>query len=148
MHALIIYNEVTATGNLPAGARRLDAGEWVTPPGGAWTPELAAACGWFEVTETPRPDPIDGGTHESTVQLVDGLPVRVWTWREWTAEEVAWQAEAEARLDDHGQRLARIEAHLWPPDTTPGTTARSPLTGWAGHFAVPTCRAPSGRSCG
>ena len=41
------------------------------------------------------------------------------------AEEVAWQAEAEARLDDYGQRLARIEAHLWPAPPDP-TTPTSP----------------------
>ena len=88
-------------------------------------PTIRTARGWLEVTETPRPEPVEGGVHESTVELVDGLPVRVWTWRAWTAEEVAWQAEAEARLDDYGQRLARIEAHLWPAPPDP-TTPTSP----------------------
>ena len=59
-------------------------------------PAIRTARGWLEVTETPRPDPVDGGVWESTVQLVDGLPVRVWTWRAWTAEEIAAQEAAAA----------------------------------------------------
>ena len=65
-------------------------------------PAIRTARGWLEVTETPRPDPIDGGTHESSVQLVDGLPVRVWTWRAWTAEELAAREDAAA---NEAQRL-------------------------------------------
>ena len=63
-------------------------------------PTIRQARGWLEVTETPRPEPIEGGVHESTVELVDGLPVRVWTWRAWTAEELAAQAEQAAREAD------------------------------------------------
>ena len=50
--------------------------------------------------ETPRPEPVEGGVWESNgvtgVQLVDGLPVREWTWRAWTAEEIAAQEAAAA----------------------------------------------------
>ena len=59
-------------------------------------PTIRQARGWHEVAETPRPDPIEGGVFESTVELVDGLPVRVWTWRAWTAEELAAQEAAAA----------------------------------------------------
>ena len=63
-------------------------------------PEIRTARGWFEVTETPRPEPVEGGVWESIgvtgVELVDGLPVRVWTWRAWTAEELAGQEAAAA----------------------------------------------------
>lgn len=59
---------------------RGDPATWATQP---------ADWGWLPVVETPRPDPIDGGIHESAIELVDGLPVRVWTWRPWTAEELA-----------------------------------------------------------
>ena len=104
MYALIINNEKITLGSPPTGARRLDTSAWVTPPKDGWTPDLLAACGWHEVTETPRPAPVEGGVHESTVELVDGLPVRVWTWRAWTAEEIASQAEAE-------QQQARYETH-------------------------------------
>ena len=51
------------------------------------------------------------------------------------AEEVAWQAEAEARLDDHGQRLARIEAHLWPAPPDPTTPTDAPE--WTEGFVWP-----------
>ena len=95
-YALIINNERITTGNPPTGARRLDTGAWVTPPTGGWTTELLAACGWFEVTETPRPADTTEGTYTSAVEVVEGQPVRVWTWRAWTAEEIAAQAEASA----------------------------------------------------
>ena len=76
-----------------------------TPPDLEWDgtrwwdlrdPTIRTARGWLEVTETPRPEPVEGGVHESTVELVDGLPVRVWTWRAWTAEEIAGQEAAAA----------------------------------------------------
>ena len=70
-----------------------------------------ADWGWQPVTETLRPDPIDGGIHESAIELVDGLPVRVWTWRPWTAEELAAQEEAE-------QQQARYETHQAILDAT------------------------------
>ena len=59
-------------------------------------PTIRQARGWLEVTETPRPEPIEGGVFESSVSLVDGLPVRVWTWRAWTDEEIAAQEDAAA----------------------------------------------------
>ena len=92
--AHITADTITALGNPPDL-------EW---DGTRWwdlrDPEIRTARGWLEVTETPRPEPVEGGVWESTgisgVQLVDGLPVRVWTWRAWTAEELAAQAEAAA----------------------------------------------------
>ena len=74
---------------------RGDPATWATQP---------SDWGWLPVVETPRPDPIDGGIHESAIELVDGLPVRVWTWRAWTAEELAAQEEAE-------QQQARYVTH-------------------------------------
>lgn len=95
-------------------------------------PTIRTERGWLEVTETPRAADTTEGTHDGTVQLVDGIPTRVWTFRPWTAEELAAQAEQAARFDSIEDRLARIEAHLWPPNTTPGTTART----WAEHGGV------------
>ena len=93
-------------------------------------PAIRQARGWHEVTETPRPDPIAGGIHESTVELVDGLPVRVWTWRAWTAEEIAAQEDAAAQVD----KLAAIESAVL---ATVDLTAKpwTPVTG--AHDAVP-----------
>ena len=88
--AHITADTITALGNPPNL-------EW---DGTRWwdirDPEIRTARGWFAVTETPRPAPIEGGVHESTVELVDGMPVRVWTWRPWTADELAAKAEQAA----------------------------------------------------
>ena len=122
--AQITTNPLTLTGRLPTGARRLDTGEWVTPPDGAWTPDLAAACGWIEVTETPAPAPVEGGVWESSVVLVDGTPTRVWTWRAWTAEELAAQEEAE-------QQQARYVTHEAILDATAALMADAHTDGAA-----------------
>ena len=88
-YALVTADHVDAIGNLPTGARRLDTGAWVTPPAGGWTPDLAAACGWHEVTETPRPADTATHTHDRTLTLAGGVPTVTWVQREWTAGEVA-----------------------------------------------------------
>ena len=89
-YAHIIADTITALGNPPDL-------EW---DGTRWwdlrDPATRLARGWFEVAETPRPEPVEGGVFESSVSLVDGLPVRVWTWRAWTAEEIAAQEDAAA----------------------------------------------------
>jgi hypothetical protein len=45
-----------APGRLPGCAKRLDTGEWVGPNGGliAGTKAEREACGWYEITDTPR----------------------------------------------------------------------------------------------
>lgn len=102
MHAHITDNTIDALGNPPDL-------EW---DGTRWwdlrDPTIRAARGWLEVTETPRPEPVEGGVWESSgitgVILVEGLPVRVWTFRPWTPEELAAQAEQAAqqvRYDTH-----------------------------------------------
>ena len=89
-YAHITAGTITALGNPPDL-------EW---DGTRWwdlrDPTIRQARGWYEVTETPRPEPVEGGVHESAVELVDGLPVRAWTWRAWTAEEIAAQEAAAA----------------------------------------------------
>ena len=44
--------------------------------------------GWVVVTENPKPDPIMGSVLTSTVELVDGLPVKVWSTRPKTQSEI------------------------------------------------------------
>ena len=86
---------------------RGDPETWATQP---------ADWGWQPVVETPRP--ADTATHTSDpapVALVAGVPTQQWTVRPWTAEELAARAEQAARFDSIDARLARIEAHLWPP---------------------------------
>ena len=118
--AHITADTITALGN-PPGL------EW---DGTRWwdlrDPTIRTARGWLEVTETPRPEPVEGGFHEYTVELVDGLPVRIWTYRAWTADELASRAEQNARFDSIEDRLARIEAHLWPAPPDPTATTGVP----------------------
>ena len=77
----------------------------------------------------------DDTTRTVTTYDEDGAALSV---RDYTDAEnqQADQQEADraqdAALLDHEARLARIEAHLWPPDPTPGTTART----WAEHGGV------------
>ena len=138
MHALILNNAIQSLGNPPAGARRLDSDAWVTPPADGWTPALLAACGWLPVTGTARPADTATHTHDWSVTLPDGTPTETWTPRPWTAEEIATRQEQAARLDALADRVARIEAHLWPPEPDP-TTPTGVYT-WAAHGGI----APAG----
>ena len=93
-------------------------------------PTIRQARGWHEVAETPRPEPVEGGVFESSVQLVEGVPTRAWTWRAWTAEEIAAQEDAAAQVD----RFAAVEsAVLATVDRTPKPW--TPVTG--AHDAAP-----------
>ena len=115
-YAHITADTITALGNPPDL-------EW---DGTRWwdlrDPTIRTARGWLEVTETPRPEPVEGGVHESAVELVDGLPVRVWTWRAWTAEEIAAQAHS---VDT----FAAIEAIVTSKLLTPPVEGEEPTFG-------------------
>ena len=124
MYALVRNNEIVQVGNLPAiendGTRDWDLRD----------PAIRTARGWLEVTETPRPDNTTEGTYDSSVVLVDGLPVRAWTLRSWTVEELAAQEDAAAQVD----KIAAIEAAvLATVDRTPKPW--HPVTG--AHDAAP-----------
>lgn len=129
MYAQIIDNQIASIGRHPNlewdGARWWDLRD----------PTIRAERGWFEVTETPRPADTTEGTHDSSVVLVDGLPVRAWTLRAWTAEEIAAQEDAAAQVD----KIAAIEAAViatvdrtpkpWHP-VTGAHDAAPPLSEW------------------
>lgn len=92
-------------GTPPGSARRLDTGQWVSPPGGVWPEELAIECGWVPVTDTPPPD-FDPDTQvRSSEYQVNGartVVTKVWTIGDLPAERIAEIAEAKerkARLD-------------------------------------------------
>lgn len=92
LYAQIIDGEITAVGRLPRSARRLDTGQWVM--GLATAPvELQQACGWYEVVETERPAETATQVPVGTVEVVEGVPTRVWTMRDKTPEEIAAEAE-------------------------------------------------------
>lgn len=112
MYAHIADGQVTQTRHQPPSVWQDSEGVWWDLRPGQHDPRDA---GWVEVVETTRPDDTDTHTHDSTVELVDSVPTRAWTPRPWTADEIAWRAETDARLDDAEDRLARIEAKLWPP---------------------------------
>lgn len=89
LHALVTSGAVHAVVNrLPLSARRIDTGQWVL--GLADAPkELTEACGWYEVVDTPRPATADNEVATSSIELVDGVPTRVWTVRLHTPQEAA-----------------------------------------------------------
>ena len=96
MYALATTTGVDAVGPLPRAARRLDTGQWVTPPPDGWTDTLAAACGWLPVVESPRSADTATDTYEPTYTVDGATVVQSWTLRPWTAEELAAQAEQSA----------------------------------------------------
>ena len=71
---------------------RGDPEAWATQP---------ADWGWLPVVETDRPADTDT-TSDGSVQLVAGVPTRVWTPRPWTAEELTAR---DAQAASEAQRL-------------------------------------------
>ena len=82
MWAHVAAGVITAWGDLPSlwwdGARQWDLRD----------PANIAPAGWVEVIETTRPDDTATTTTEETVQLVAGVPTRVWTARAKTQAEI------------------------------------------------------------
>ena len=93
MYALTTATGVDAVGPLPRAARRLDTGQWVTPPPNGWTDTLAAECGWLPVVESPRPADTATDTHEPTYTRNGATVIQTWTTRPWTADELAAQSQ-------------------------------------------------------
>lgn len=116
-YALVIDNEIQAVGRLPGSARLVATGVWFCPHGGLVNASTAEqeACGWFAVTDTPPS--YNTATEVLTrgdVILVAGRPVRQYTKRAKTAEELAADALA-AAVEQNTQTLANpttIEAQL------------------------------------
>lgn len=119
-YAHIDNNQITQTGYPPRilfdGERWWDLREV--------TDEQLAARGWYPIVQTPHPEPIETGTYDSYIELVDGQPTVVWVYRDWRSDELAQQAQ----LDDLVARIERIEAKLWPvdPEPTPGEIPTAP----------------------
>ena len=95
-------------------------------------PTIRTARGWHEVTETPRPDDTAEGTHPGSVEVVDGLPVRVWAVRPWTEAELAAKAEqaayaaqratVKAIINDLRAEKARAQTVIDTPNATINTS--------------------------
>lgn len=103
-YAHIINNEIVAIGSYPE-IERTPERDWDLRD-----PATRTARGWIEVVETPRPADTDTGTYDSDVQLVEGIPTRVWVYRDWTEAEIISRMEAEeARIKAESDQMA-IEA--------------------------------------
>ena len=120
-HALIQDGEIVATGNPPS--RVYDGTDWYDGDD--------PASGWQPITTDPHPD-VDPDTQTATLALTirDGQPVRAWTVRDYTADEIRRHAETSARLDDHEARISLLEAAVWPEGDTPTDPETAPL--WPG----------------
>lgn len=129
MYALIQNDQIAQVGALPRlwhdGTRWWDYRHEDADP---------TAQGWHPVARTPRPDDTPATAHDYSIELVDGTPTEVWTARDKTHAEI----EAEARLVSIEDRLARIEAKLWPAEPDPADTTGVPT--WADHGGI----APAG----
>lgn len=86
-YALVTDDTIQRTGQLPRSARRLDNDAWVMGLANAST-EAQQACGWYEVTDTAKPDDTDTTTHDRSIELVGGVPTVVWTERDKTEDEL------------------------------------------------------------
>ena len=128
MHALIQNNQITHVGALPR--IWFDGDRWHDFRDDDGT--YAADLGWLPVIHQPRPDDTATTTWDrADPALVDGLPVVGWTERPKTPEEVAAEAEQNARLDDLTERVSRIEAKLWPAPPDPIVADDPTVDDWA-----------------
>jgi len=80
---------------LPNGDRELIGGAWVMPYRAEWSSDQLAACGWFEISQTVKPE----GPAVRSIELLEGVPTVVWTERELTAGEVEQAAKREAKRE-------------------------------------------------
>ena len=88
-YAQVTAGTITAVqGQPPVAARRLDTQQWVLGLRDA-DPAVQEACGWFQVTDTTRPEDTPTTTHDRTLELIANVPTVVWVERAKTADELA-----------------------------------------------------------
>ena len=129
-YALIKAGQIIETGPLPTiwwdGERYWDFRDGQVNP---------TTLGWLPIELVARPADTETVTHEPAPPKLDvaGKPVQQWAERAWTAEETADRIARAAQLDDIRERIARIEATLWPPqpDTTPSADVPT-MSGYGG----------------
>jgi hypothetical protein len=111
-YANIIDGAVARTGSLPkGGAYMLDGVIQRVAPLRNASVEIQQACGWFEITDTPRPADTATHTFDATVVLVAGVPTRLWQTRPWTAAELAIRAAEANATTIRSQATAALAAN-------------------------------------
>lgn len=88
-------------GSPPGSARRLDTGQWVSPPGGEWDQFLAIECGWVP-TEEPEPPAFDPETEKRSYSWEVNLG-RTVARKRWRVEELP-AAEQQEKREERGRR--------------------------------------------
>lgn len=107
---------ITETQHAPSGPGwDNDSSRWIDWGDQAVFDAWCAECGWTVVAETPEPD---GGTRVavSTIELLDGVPTRVWSLLDKTPAEHA----AELAVQAAAQRDALVQQRIQAlPDDIP-----------------------------
>jgi len=124
----------TERGRVPDAARRVDTAQWVLGLVNAPV-ELQQACGWYVVVEPAPPTPSASQVVESTVQVVDGVPSRVYTLRGKTAEETASDTQ-QANRQTIEARVTTLLGQLDTIAATSGTLTAAQLSGAVRQIAV------------
>lgn len=110
-YALVIANAIQSEGALPGAAKRLDTGQWVSPPGGVWTDAQAATCGYLPVVNVARPADTPTQTSDRSVVLAAGVPTETWTTRAKTAPETTGDTAATNSTTLAGKVQAALTAN-------------------------------------
>jgi hypothetical protein len=113
--ALVKDGLIVSTGGLPTSARRLDTQAWVMGLATAGT-SLQQACGYFMVVEPARPTITTAETFDpDTIDLVNGVPTRIYHVRSKTAAELAADlatATATTERDQARQAITALDAFI------------------------------------
>ena len=108
-YARIVNGALASRRAHPTGVERIAGRDWDFRNPDVWE-AWRGANGWLPIIDSPRPVDTDLGTYVRTEQVLDGVPIVVWVFREWTAEELAAQAEAAALEAQQAADRAALDA--------------------------------------
>ena len=101
---------ITETMHAPSGPGwDNDSSRWIDWGDQAVFDTWCAECGWTVVAETPEPD-VGTRVAISTIDLIDGIPTRVWSLRDKTPAELDAETAAEAAAQRDTLVQQRIQA--------------------------------------
>jgi len=135
-NTMTYYHIPTSTerGRVPDAARRVDTAQWVLGLPDAPV-ELQQACGWYAVVEPTAPTPSASQVVESTVQVVNGVPTKVYALRTKTADELATDTQQANRAMIES-RVTTLLGQLDTIAATSGTLTAAQLSGAVRQLAV------------